>query len=86
MIDAMTLITTSHHNGRITIYPDICNGRPVIRGLPITVETVLGFLIAGDTPEDLLQQYPMLEAEDIPACPAFATRLLSHRYTLLKAS
>jgi uncharacterized protein (DUF433 family) len=82
----MTLITTSHHDGRITIDPDICNGRPVIRGLRITVETVLGFLSAGDTPEEILQQYPMLEAEDIPACLAFATRLMGHRYTLLKAS
>jgi uncharacterized protein (DUF433 family) len=68
----MTLTKTSHLDGRITIDPDICNGRPVIRGLRITVETVLGFLSAGDTPEEILQQYPMLESEDIPACLAFA--------------
>jgi uncharacterized protein (DUF433 family) len=69
----MTLTKSTFHVGRITIDPDVCNGRPVIRGLRITVETVLGFLSAGDTPDEILQQYPMLEAEDIPACLAFAT-------------
>jgi uncharacterized protein (DUF433 family) len=66
----MPLTNTSHQDARITIDPDICNGRPVIRGPRITVETVLGFLSAGDTPEEILEQYPMLEAEDIPACLA----------------
>lgn len=82
----MSMTRTRHHDGRIFIDPDICNGRPVIRGLRVTVETVLGFLSTGDTPEEILEQYPMLEPEDISACLAFATRLMGHRYTLLKAS
>jgi uncharacterized protein (DUF433 family) len=49
----MPSIATSHEGGRITIDPDICNGRPVIRGMRITVETVLGYLSAGDTAEEI---------------------------------
>lgn len=82
----MTLTAVSHQDGRITIDPDICNGRPIIRDLRITVETVLGYLSAGDTPDEILQQHPMLVAEDITACLAFASRLMKHRYAVLKAS
>ena len=65
---------------RITIDPDICNGKPVVRGLRITVETILDYLSAGETPEEILRQHPMLEPEDIPACLAFASRLMSRNY------
>ena len=68
--------------GRITIDPDICNGKPVVRGLRITVESVLGYLSAGETPEEILRQHPMLEPEDIAACLAFASRLMSHKYSV----
>ncbi len=57
---------------RITIDPDICNGKPVVRGLRITVESILDYLSAGETSEEILRQYPMLEPEDISACLAFA--------------
>ena len=69
-------------NGRITVHPDICNGHPTIRGMRIAVETVLGFLSAGDSQEEILRQYPSLEAEDIDACLRFAADLMAHRYTL----
>jgi uncharacterized protein (DUF433 family) len=81
----MPLTATNHHDGRIIIDPDICNGRPVIRGMRITVETVLGHLSAGDSPDDILRQHPMLVPEDISACLAFASRLMKHRYAILKA-
>lgn len=67
---------------RITIDPDVCNGKPAIRDTRVTVETVLGYLGAGDTPEEILQQYPQLESEDIAACLAFASRLMGHRYSI----
>jgi uncharacterized protein (DUF433 family) len=57
---------------RITIDPAVCNGRPTIRGKRITTETILEFLRAGESPEEILRQYPSLEAEDIEACIAFA--------------
>lgn len=72
----------SYLDGRITIDPDLCNGRPTIRGLRITVETILGFLSAGESPAEILEQYPSLEPLDIDACLRFAADMMSHRYTL----
>jgi len=67
---------------RITIDPDICNGQPVIRGTRITAETILDFLAAGESTEEILRQYPMLEKEDIQASLAFASKLLARRYQI----
>ncbi len=53
-----------------------------MRGLHITVESILGYLSAGETPEEILRQYPMLEADDIPACLAFASHLMGHKYSV----
>jgi uncharacterized protein (DUF433 family) len=64
----MTNLTDSKSPERITIDPDVCNGRPVVRGMRISVETVLGYLSAGDTVAEVLEQFPMLVAEDIKAC------------------
>ena len=60
---------------RITVNADVCNGKPVIRGTRVTVETVLGYLGAGDSAETILAQYPQLEPADISACLDFASRL-----------
>lgn len=46
---------------RITIKPDVCNGKPTVRGMRITVETILQFLSAGDTVESILEAYPFLK-------------------------
>lgn len=61
-------------NGSITLNPEICNGKPTIRGTRITVQTILEFLSAGDSAEEVLQQYPSLTNEDIKACLAFAAQ------------
>jgi uncharacterized protein (DUF433 family) len=53
---------------RIAINPDVCNGLPVISGSQITVLTVLEFLGAGDSIEEVLEEYPSLTREDILAC------------------
>ena len=74
------------NDGRITVHPDICNGRPTIRGLRITVETVLGFLGAGESKEEILRQYPSLEPADIDACLRFAAEVMGHRYTLQRVA
>lgn len=60
-------------DGRITIDPAVCNGRPTIRGKRITVQTILDYLAAGDSEADFLAQYPGLEPEDIRACLQFGT-------------
>lgn len=67
---------------RITIDPDVCNGRPTVRHLRITVESILDYLSAGESAEEILRQHPMLEREDISACLAFASRLMGHRYSV----
>lgn len=55
-------------NERISISADICNGHPVVTGTRITVQTILEFLEAGDSIDDILEEYPTLIAEDIYAC------------------
>ncbi|NOZ53968.1 MAG: DUF433 domain-containing protein [Gammaproteobacteria bacterium] len=69
-------------DGRITIDPDLCNGKPTIRGKRITVQTIVEFLSAGETEKEILNQYPSLEKQDIHACLVFASKLMDHRYTL----
>jgi len=69
-------------DGRITIDPDLCNGKPTIRGKRITVQTIVEFLSAGESEEEILNQYPSLEKQDIHACLSFASELMNHKYTL----
>ncbi|MCD4790663.1 MAG: DUF433 domain-containing protein [Bacteroidales bacterium] len=67
---------------RITIDNDLCNGKPTIRGKRITVQTILEFLSAGDSPQDILKQYPSLEMADINACLKFAAGFMNNRFTI----
>ena len=67
---------------RITIDEKICNGKPTIRGKRITVQTILEFLSAGESIEEVLRQYPSLEREDIMACLRFATELMNRNYVI----
>lgn len=60
---------------RITIDPAICHGKPCIRGLRYPVETVLEWLAAGMTVDEILADYEDLEREDILAALGFAARL-----------
>jgi uncharacterized protein (DUF433 family) len=67
---------------RIVIDPDICNGLPTIQGTRITAQTVLEFLSAGDTIEDVLDEYPTLQWEDVLACLALSSALMKHHYSM----
>ncbi|MCK6622824.1 MAG: DUF433 domain-containing protein [Calditrichaceae bacterium] len=60
---------------RITMSPDICHGKPCIRGMRYPVEIILELLSAGMTIEEILADYEDLEKEDILAALAFAARL-----------
>ena len=73
---------TTYITDRIAINPDICNGRPIVRGMRITVQTVLEFLFAGTPREELLYQYPMLEPADFDACLQFAIELMDRKYVI----
>ena len=57
---------------RITHDPEVMGGRPCIRGLRVTVGTVVGLLGAGHTPSEILKEYPYLEAEDLQAALTYA--------------
>jgi uncharacterized protein (DUF433 family) len=50
---------------RITVHPDVCGGKPSIRGLRFPVSRLLGLLASGETEESILKAYPYLEPEDI---------------------
>ena len=78
----MKSIKYNYLDGRITIDPDLCNGKPTIRGKRITVQTIVEFLSAGESEEEILNQYPSLEKQDIHACLSFASELMNHKYTL----
>ena len=60
---------------RITIDPNICHGKPTIRGLRYPVETILELLSSGMTTDEIVADYEDLEREDILAVLAYATRL-----------
>lgn len=60
---------------RITINPDICHGKPVIRNMRYPVETILELLSSGMTIEQILADYEDIEREDILACLNYATKL-----------
>ena len=64
---------------RITARSDIFGGKPIVRDMRIAVEHVLGMLAAGDTSQEILEEYPVLEPEDIQACLVFAHRSLPGR-------
>lgn len=57
---------------RITITPEICNRKPTIRGLRITIATILKYLAIRETIEKILEAYTVLEEDDIKACLEFA--------------
>ncbi len=59
---------------RITINPEICHGKPTIRGLRYPVENMLELLASGMTIEELLDDYPDLERDDFLACLAYASK------------
>lgn len=69
-------------NERITIDPNVCNGKPTIRHKRIAVQTILEFLSNGDSVEEILENYPTLEREDVYACLRFATNLMKLNYVI----
>ena len=60
---------------RITINPDICHGKPTIRGLRYTVQSMLEYLASGMTFDELLEEFHDLEEDDLKACLAFAAKI-----------
>lgn len=66
------ILFTMKELARITADPEVMGGRPCIRGMRVTVGTVVGLLASGHTREDVLRLYPYLEPEDVSEALAYA--------------
>ena len=62
---------------RVTARPDVFGGKPIVRDMRITVELILSLLSQGATQEELLDDYPGLEPDDIRACIAYAHTVIA---------
>ncbi len=60
------------------INPEICGGRPVIAGTRITIQTILEFLGAGDSMDDILAEYLSLSRNDVLACLRYSSQLMGN--------
>ena len=60
---------------RITLNPDVCQGKPSIRNTRYTFDLILDLLSVGMTEIEIIEDYPALESKDIKACLAFASQL-----------
>ena len=60
------------HFARITVDPAVCTGKPCIRGLRVTVGTIVGLVAAGRTQAEILHLYPYLAADDIREALSYA--------------
>jgi uncharacterized protein (DUF433 family) len=73
-----TVLTVVVVAERITVNPEQCGGRPCVRGMRIRVSDVLDLLASGLSPQQVLEELPDLEADDIAACLRFASRRVDH--------
>ena len=71
---------------RIIIDPTVCNGRPTVRGTRITAQSVLEFLGAGDSIEEILEEYPILTRDDVLACLRYSSRLMGNHFVVEKVA
>jgi uncharacterized protein (DUF433 family) len=69
---------SENRDDRITFDPEVCGGRPCIRGLRIRVRDILDLLAAGASRSEILHDYPYLEDEDIKAALEYAARQSDH--------
>ncbi|NQE36071.1 DUF433 domain-containing protein [Microcoleus asticus] len=73
-------MTQNNLLSRISIDSNICFGKPCIRGHRIWVSLILDFLASGMTLEELLEEYPGIEREDVLACIAYGAELARDYY------
>ena len=63
---------------RITTNPAILTGKPVVRGMRMSVEQVIKMLARGISHADIIEEYPLLEEDDIKACLLYAAKIISN--------
>ena len=62
---------------RITARPDVFGGKPIVRDMRISVELILSLLSQGVTVEEILEDYPRLEPDDVRACTGYAHAVIA---------
>jgi uncharacterized protein (DUF433 family) len=72
-------------NNRIEVNPNICHGKPVIRGTRIMVKNILGSLAGGESVQEILKNYPELRYDDVEAALAFAIELVDDTQLTMKS-
>ena len=72
-----------NHDSRITLNPNVMGGKPCVRGLRMTVGTIVGLLATGSSEDEILVAYPYLERDDIRAAPVSYTHLDVYKRQLL---
>ncbi len=70
----------------IEINPDVCNGRPVVCGTRIAVQSILEMIAAGDSVDDVLEAFPSLRREQVLACVDHAAKLMGNQYSFERAA
>ena len=73
-----TIGSVMTHLDRITVDPEVCGGRPCLRGLRVRVADILALLAAGSSRAEILADFPYLENEDITAALEYAARQADH--------
>jgi uncharacterized protein (DUF433 family) len=71
---------------RIAVDPQVCFGKPCVRGTRIWVSLLLDFLAAGATIDEILEDYPQLKREDVLAAIAYGAEMSRERYVDLPGS
>lgn len=69
-------------HARISSDPSVCHGKPCIKGTRITASVILDYLTAGETPEAIMREYPVLSEQDIRAAVAYAAWLAHEEETM----
>ena len=64
---------------RISVDPEVCGGRPCIRGTRIRVSDILDMIADGASPDDIVTGYPYLDMDDVAAALRYAARAVDHR-------
>ncbi len=73
-------MSSSQLLSRISIDPNICFGKPCIKGHRIWVSLILDFLVSGMTMAEIIAEYPQLQTEDILACIAYGAEMSRERF------
>ena len=63
--------------------PEICGGKPTIKGTRITVTSPMGFILAGDLDNDVLEGFPRLTKDDLQSCKEFTYKLLDRTSSII---